>query len=909
MNTLQKFFRHELKLLVAVSLIISGLNNVEGAIIYVNHAAAGTNNGTSWANAFTNLSDALDVANNGDELWVATGVYKPSLILDFNSSGGTDLREATFQIPNGVMLFGGFNGTEAIRDERNWEINTTILSGDIDNNDINLDGNFIAEDTDDVVGNNAYHIIFTVNVNTSTGIDGFIITAGSASITPPLNVSDPNLDGGAWYNSLSIPSASSPSIINATFQGNFAKSEGGALFSSSGSPGATMISLIENCKFINNKSDFSGGAIQLGSFSAGNYQPTITDCEFTGNSAFRRGGALYFIGDHALISNTTFDNNAVTVISPDGSTLPGSGGAVSLVSSNAQFTNCMFSENSATGNPTGAFEGGGGGAVYMSMNTPQTLTLGASEPKFVNCGFYANTASGNTAAWGGAVVHLNDGGMLRPKYAGCVFTDNQAQNHGGAIANFTRVLDDPGTFTAALEPTLTNCTFTENHAGQSGGAVYHDGYVFDGSEVLTATIQNSILWHNTASTSGPEIFNMGGIINISYSLIEGSGGSGGGWQVALGIDGGNNIDVSPGFTNSGNPLGPDNIPATSDDGLRLGLTSSAIDQGNNAASGLIGITTDYIGNARILGGDVDMGAYERAGVIIPDLDIYWLSEWRDIINPCLSCPWAILLADPVIRNFKWEGPAQLIMYEDHAVVTGSIVNVHNSNIAFEVFLKLSEAYDWDAWSAKRRIYAVSNPLLIKAAYFNHSDWMYFELSDESYLKGKGDVTGTLKLMHWPANFKTGFQLGAAANGWDKDFGLSGSFAYRGTVKIKNKKYSLKGLGSLNVDAEKCIKDCEPLIERDQNFSMNEPSSYVRLDTGPSVYPNPARDFVTIVTDQSEGNYLVKLVDDVGQTRQVQELRAVDGQVTLPLIDQHAGIYHIIVLSSQGLTEKHKIIIK
>src|SRR5690606_37415862 len=98
---------------------------------------------------------------------------------------------------------------------------------------------------------------------------------------------------------------------------------------------------------------------------------------------------------------------------------------------------------------------------------------------------------------------------------------------------------------------------------------------------------------------GPEIYNTGDNI-VSYSLIQNSGGSGGGWDTDLGSDGGNNIEANPGFINVLDPIGPDNIPATNDDGLRLALTSVAVDAGDNSASGLAGITDDYIGNARIL---------------------------------------------------------------------------------------------------------------------------------------------------------------------------------------------------------------------------------------------------------------------------------------------------------------------
>ncbi|MFO7447048.1 MAG: T9SS type A sorting domain-containing protein [Ignavibacteriaceae bacterium] len=583
--------------------------HLNAATIYVDASAAGANNGSSWTDAFTSLSDALSIAVSGDKIWVARGVYKPDTPVDFNSSGGNDPREYTFQIPDGVKLYGGFAGTEINLNQRNFNKNLTILSGDIDNNDLNPDSNFIAEDVSDLVGRNSYHVVYTENVSCETELNGFIITAGNANIASPVNVFDPNLDGGGWYNRLSgIINASSPTIVNTKFIGNFASSEGGALFNE-GTSGGEIISLIKNCEFINNKSDITGGAIYLGSFSPGDYKPHILNCKFINNEAFRRGGALYLLGDSTKVESSVFNGNKVTAVSLDFSTLPGSGGAANLVTSNAVFTNCLFSMNTATGNPTGPFEGGGGGAVYASTNDPQTASLGASEPKFISCGFYSNSAGGNTAAWGGAAAHLSDAGILRPVYINCVFAGNQAQDHGGAIANFTRVISEPESFTPALEPEFTNCTFTGNHADERGGALYNDGFLFMGSEILVSRLENCILWNNTASVDGPEVYNTGNN-NVLYSLVMNSGGSGGGWDNSIGTDLGNNIDADPLFVNESDPLGADAIPANSDDGLMFSAGSPALNSGNNSAPGLAGISSDYTGNTRIQNGFVDMGAYE-----------------------------------------------------------------------------------------------------------------------------------------------------------------------------------------------------------------------------------------------------------------------------------------------------------
>jgi predicted outer membrane repeat protein len=878
-----------------------------GAVIYVNHTATGANNGSNWDNAYTSLSTALLVATNGDEIWVAQGVYKPVTIEDFNSNGGIDAREVTFKIPNGVALYGGFNGTELVRNDRNWETNLTILSGDIDNNDLNLDGNQIAENTGQLNGNNAYHVIYTHNVNSNTIVDGFIITAGKADISMPINVNDPNLDGGGWFNRISTPTfTSSPTIKNTKFYGNLSLSEGGAFYTTPGPAGANSSPIFENCLFKGNKADNTGGAIYIGSFSAGTYNPVITNCKFENNEAYRRGGAIYMVGDHSTINSSEFTENIVTVISLDASTLPGSGGAINFVSSNARISGSVFKGNMATGNPTGPFEGGGGGAVYISTNDPQTSSLGASEPVFTNCVFFENSVGGNTAAWGGAVVHLSDAGILRPKYINTIFANNQAQNDGGAIANYTRVIGPPDGFVPILEPQFTNCTFTGNHAGQRGGAIYNHGYLFMGSEVLSSKIENSILWDNTAITLGPEIYNTGNNL-VTYSLIKGSGGSGVGWNTSIGTDGTNNIDINPLFINSGSPFGADNIPANGDDGLRLALTSQAIDKGNNAAPGLIGITTDITGNARILGSRVDMGAYERAGIFIPDLKIYWLKDWPNIVRPCLSCPlpWAFLLLDRFSQTpqYIWKNQAQLIINEENAIITGEIINQKLKNVEFKVYIKLVKPQNWENWSKQGGTYIAVTPEAIKTAKKEHINWTYWKISDESYFEGIGNIIGKVQLYQKCMLNSVGFQLGKGANAWDSDFGLGGSFIYKGSILYKSKKIALTGIGSLNADA---VEDEKGI---DQQLTLK--SALIEKET-PELQINITLDknlVISNLTNLNPGIYQINIYEITGK-KLIREQIHIDGNNgTIPLTDIKPGIYIIKLISENKEVITKKVLLK
>jgi hypothetical protein len=877
----------------------------QAAIIYVNHSAVGINNGTSWTNAFTTLSAALQAASSGDEIWVAAGVYKPTVQVDVNA-GGPDTREVTFQIPDGVLVYGGFAGTEILRDERNWQTNLTVLSGDIDNNDVNLDGNFVAETSADVVGNNAYHVVYTSNVGIDTRLDGFVITAGRAAFAG--DILDPNQDGGAWYNRLSgVANASSPTIANTTFQGNFAASEGGAMYNTNAPTGGAVLSTIENCEFISNKSDVAGGAIALGSFQLGNYQLHIINSEFISNEAYRRGGAIHFTGDHARLDSVIFKNNRVTVIWP-GETRPGSGGAVSMTSSNAAFNQCIFDGNSATGNPTGPYEGGGGGAIYMSTNEPQSTTLGISAPSFVGCGFYNNVASGNTTAWGGAAVHLSDAGKLKPSYVNCVFSNNEAQVDGGAIANFARVISlNDEAFVAELTPTFINCTFSINHAGARGGALYNDGYVHMGSEILRSRIENSILWNNSASVEGPQVHNTGTNV-VAYSLIQGSGGSGS-WNAAIGTNGGDNIDEDPEFINEADADGADNIPANGDDGLRLNLTSPAINAGNNAAVGLSGVTIDYAKLSRLQGANVDMGAYERFSFFIPDLN-YWLWNWRPFDPTCLSCPWSFLLLDRTLESFVWDGPAQFVQQGETAYIKGHIVNPKNNKIGFDVYLKLVNKQDWKTWSAKRRTYTALSVEAALVAKKTHTQWLFWELSPESYLRGTGTVEGELALAHAPSNLKIGFQLGTGANAWDKDLGMSGSFSYRGRLKRNGKWISLKGVGSMNVDATLCEKDCLPFEEsasfvENELYADNEESS-----DEISVYPNPANDRFAIATEGlASGKYSIKFYDHTGALRKVASFDTEDGSFDFSVAEFDPGIYVLKLVASSGETRMKKLIVE
>jgi predicted outer membrane repeat protein len=160
-------------------------------------------------------------------------------------------------------------------------------------------------------------------------------------------------------------------------------------------------------------------------------------------------------------------------------------------------------------------------------------------------------------------------------------------------------------------PTLINVTFSQNSAENMGGGLLN-------SSDSDPALDNTILWGNTAP-SGPQISNSSDSTPlVTYCDIQDSGGSGTGWDGGLGIDNGGNVDADPSFVD---PSGPDGIPGTSDDNLRLRRISPAIDAASNLLIPAY-VTTDLDGNARLVDTPfvadtgigtppiVDMGAYE-----------------------------------------------------------------------------------------------------------------------------------------------------------------------------------------------------------------------------------------------------------------------------------------------------------
>jgi len=371
-------------------------------IIHVDADAGGAGDGQSWADAYPDLQAALSEARGlapaeNIQIWVASGVYDP---IDGITPTGVPRYEA-FELISNVELYGGFAGGESVLEERDWRANPTVLSGDIDGDDI-VNGFGVTEHFDDIVGDNSLHVVRARNVDNRARLDGFYISGGLADLNG-------SVDGiflmrhGAGIYLLD----SQVGLARLQIQGNRAEQStagagGGAYLDRSGSLdlGTPAIEM-NDVHFINNRASFGGGLHIDGPITS------IDGAVFIGNEARSLGGGMFKSITVVDIRNALIAGNQA-----------GDGGGIYSFRGIAAVVNTQISGNYSSQN---------GGGVYFdqapSLNTPIVLTN--------------STLSGNRAdGIGGAVYHeRSDQGRM--EINNTVFWGNQdASGLGTAQASY-----------------------------------------------------------------------------------------------------------------------------------------------------------------------------------------------------------------------------------------------------------------------------------------------------------------------------------------------------------------------------------------------------------------------------------------------------------------------------------------
>lgn len=341
------------------------------ASIYVDADAPNGGNGNSWASAYNSLQTALANSSSGDEIWVAEGAYQI-----------TGNEDTSFEIPDGVALYGGFDATETTLAQRDWINHLTELDG----------------------ANSSNTVVYFENSSPSTILDGFTIKDGDADginqrgqagagiymdivgggtqCSPRIlncTIKDHNSDqsGGAVYIDGSFSGVAAPYFENCTFDNNFSLSDGGAIYGN-GIWGGAVNATYLGCTFSNNHSVGSGGAI-FNHGGNGNVTSIFKKCDFDSNLAEGNGGALYSLGtsggkaNHEIINSRFYANQgfAAGAIYNNGGNTNGD--------ASPNIINCTFHLNEATGS------GGTGGAIYNNGSNG-----GQSNTQIINCIIWGN---------------------------------------------------------------------------------------------------------------------------------------------------------------------------------------------------------------------------------------------------------------------------------------------------------------------------------------------------------------------------------------------------------------------------------------------------------------------------------------------------------------------------------------
>jgi len=527
--------------------------------------------GRTWETAFSDLQAALAATHAGDEIWLKSGTYRPA-------SPGSDPRLATssFVLREDVDIYGGFAGTETLRDQRNPDpaSNGTILSGDLNGNDDGLAASAY---------DNSQHVVRASDLSSATVLAGVTVSDGwardLAHVTPGLPIRSPDCGaglysvgsslrvedvrfvgnhagrGGGIYGEIGsalrltrvvflgnsaageltgvavgggMVSEGNPRMVDVVFRLNSATSLGGGLYLHGPSPEARL----ESVTFDENYAHSGGGFYNAG-------QPTLIDGLFTKNRCRNIGGGMLNVGNPVLEGVSFTLNNTQFSIQPG----EGKGGGLASSSGVLVLHEVSFEGNTAT-TAGGALHLGGGnlvqqGGAYLNNRADGAndssggaiKTEAATDFLIRDVVFTGNSSSGfATLSKGGAIFQQGTGAIIGSQF----YTDTNNRN-GGAIF-------------ATNDLTIVNCLFEGNLAGLLGGAlnyspnganadlliansvfsgnnarVYGGGAIFLGSG--SATIRNVTLAGNLAFVDpqflegGAAILILEGALNLANSII------------------------------------------------------------------------------------------------------------------------------------------------------------------------------------------------------------------------------------------------------------------------------------------------------------------------------------------------------------------------------------------------------
>ena len=309
-------------------------------ILHVKPDAPGTQDGSTWFDAYHSLVDAMTaVTADTNEIWAASGVVQNA---------------GTLTIATNVNIYGGFTGTtETNRSERDVSANVTVLDGE--------------------------GVRRVVNISDGTVLlDGLTVTNGHATT-----------GAGIYASGHDTVTLANCQVID-NHHGNNGCNGAGAYFN-----GGSV--LIANTTFADNSASYGGGSIGYAAgISAHSVNMIIVDSLFRSNSLENivvrdgeGGGAIWANHGTLAVTNTTFVGNRGNQASVN----TRGGGACFLKGTlTATFKNCAFVGNVCAA-PTYPTRIPSGGALQVAVSSGYTVTL-------ENCSIGHGSAHGD----GGAII-------------------------------------------------------------------------------------------------------------------------------------------------------------------------------------------------------------------------------------------------------------------------------------------------------------------------------------------------------------------------------------------------------------------------------------------------------------------------------------------------------------------------
>ena len=526
--------------------------------VYVRSDGPADGDGKSWETAFNSIDAAiLNIQTHPDDLtfWVAEGIYSPVTLYApdgvVGGAAGSSFTRGlqTFDLPDGVKIYGGFKGCEKELSDRK-KIHNPLYTVDNRYNPSEHTPKAVVDYSLTVLngaGSEAWHVITAGNDIAKTGVNiglfDLTIKGGYAdgpdAGTVDSQFSLVTLDyahdaGGGLYSRF----GSHVDIFNVQFINNASSAENATILPK-GQPtvsgggaiaafDAGTVTNIDNCYFKDNTAfvfGVGGGAISSNFQAALN----VANSLFEDNTSNRTGGAIRSreAGD-AFIAGCYFSRNIATDLNH---ILDEAGGAIEIFQASLKLENSTFIDNEALvsggavffhtflddgkahsldlsdcyfeGNTSGPF--GGGAITVFGQGQHVGSAASISNSKFVK----------NSAGLGGAIY--NDSFATKIKY--CCFTENQADAWGGAIQidNFgAALLFPPLAFSDRPITKVSHCKFLCNSTRgvQPISLGFPPFFTPPGILNLFATLAPVINNLNTVGTVSQTIVSGGGAVAV-----------------------------------------------------------------------------------------------------------------------------------------------------------------------------------------------------------------------------------------------------------------------------------------------------------------------------------------------------------------------------------------------------------